>query len=249
MKSRLNIFILSLTLTAFMFTACDKADETPDNNNNNNTSSFNYTDAFGVLVAVKSVSYTSVAGYEVPVEVNSASAFFPTDAGASSFADAGTVSIEGKNLSKLENNTYIYSNYVNPITLSEIQWSVTGNGSVPSFNKTVSRPLPTFSGFSSLPASVSKASGISIPMGSALYAADSVIVMITSSNDKVALKSFAGNAGNATFSAADLSALSTSNIGSISISPYNISTETISGKKYYFVNESSYLKMAVSITE
>ncbi|NTW23448.1 MAG: hypothetical protein HGA37_02010 [Lentimicrobium sp.] len=249
MKSKPNIFILSLAFSVFLFTACDKTDETPDDTNNTNTSSFNYPDAFGVLVAVKSISYTSVAGYEVPVEVNSASAFFPTDAGATSFADAGTVSIEGKNLSKVQNNVYVYNDYIDPLTLSNLQWSVTGNGSVPSFNKTVSRPIPTFSGFSSLPASVSKAAGLSIPMGSALYAADSVIVLITSSNNQVAIKSFAGNAGSATFSAADLSALSTSNVGSISISPYNISTETISGKKYYFVNESSYLKMAVSITQ
>ncbi len=247
MKSKILPIFFVAALSASLFSSCDKnEDETPDNNNNT-TNSFNYSDAFGVLVAVKSVSYTSVGGFEVPVEVNSGSAFFPTDAGATTFADAGTVSLENKNLTKQANKIYSYDDFLNPLTLSGISWNVSGNGSIPAFSKTVSRPLPTFSGFSSLPASISKSAGISISLGSAVYAADSVIVMITSSNDAV-LKSVAGNSGNVTFSGADLTKLNTSTVGSISISPYNLSTETISGKKFYFVNESSYLKMMVNIT-
>jgi hypothetical protein len=246
MKPRILPIFLSVAFSAFLLSSCDKKeDETPVNNNTANN--FSYDDAFGVLVAVKSVSYTSVGGFEVPVEVNSGSAFFPTDAGATTFADAGTVSLENKNLTKQANNIYAYDDYLNPLTLSNISWNVSGNGSIPSFSKTVDRPLPTFSGYSSLPATVSKATGISISLGSAVYAADSVIVMITSSNDAV-LKSVAGNSGSVTFSSADLTKLNTSNVGSISISPYNLSSETIGGKKYYFVNESSYVKMMVNIT-
>jgi len=246
MKSKILPISLLVAFSAFFLSSCDKKeDETPVNNNTNNT--FSYDDAFGVLVAVKSVSYTSVGGFEVPVEVNSGSAFFPTDAGATTFADAGTVSLENKNLTKQANNIYAYDDYLNPLTLSNITWNVTGNGSIPAFSKTVSRPLPTFSGFSTLPSTVSKASGITISLGSAVYAADSVIVMITSSNDAV-LKSVSGNSGSVSFSSADLTKLNTSTVGSVSISPYNLSSETIGGKKYYFVNESSYLKMMVNIT-
>jgi len=249
MKSKFIPFVLTISLASFLFTGCNKEDETPENTNNNNTvNTFSYDDAFGVLVAVKSVSYTSVGGFDVPVEVNSGSAFFPTDAGAQTFTDAGTVSLEGKNLKRQSNNIYMYDDYLNPLTLSNITWNVSGNGSIPAFSKTVSRPLPTFSGYSSLPVTVSKASGVSISLGSAVYAADSIIVMITSSNEAV-LKSVAGGAGSVTFSSTDLSKLATSNVGSISISPYNLSDETIGGKKYYFVNESSYVKMFINITE
>ena len=72
--------------------------------------------------------------------------------------------------------------------------------------------------------------------------------MITSSNDAV-LKSVAGNVSSVSFTSADLSKLDKSNVGSISVSPYNLTTETISGKKFYFVNESSYLRMSVNITD
>ncbi|MBK6344677.1 MAG: hypothetical protein IPF68_01880 [Bacteroidales bacterium] len=248
MKSKFTSFFLAIAVASFLFSGCDKEDETPDNNNNNSVNTFSYDDAFGILVAVKSVSYTTVGGFEIPVEVNSGSAFFPTDAGAETFTDAGTVSLEGKNLKKQSNNIYVYEDYLNPLTLSDITWNVTGNGSIPAFNKSVSRPLPTFSGYSALPGNISKAAGVSISLGSAVYAADSVIVMITSSNDAV-LKSVAGGTGSVTFSSSELSKLAASNAGSISVSPYNLTTETISGKKYYFVNESSYLKMLVNITE
>jgi len=247
MKSTFYLLAGTLIFSSLLM-SCDKNTDNPQDNTNTNTNTFSYSDAFGVLVAVKSVSYTSVGGFDVPVEVNSASAFFPTDAGATTFADAGTVTIEGKSLSKLSNNTYLYNSYTSPLTLSSIDWNVSGNGSIPAFSKTVSRPIPAFNGFSSLPASVSKAAGLSIPLGFQITNADSLIVLVTSSNNEVAIKTFAGNAANATFSAAELSKLSNSATGSISISPYNISTETIGGKKYYFVNESSYLKMMVSIT-
>lgn len=251
MKSKMTSLLFFVSLFSFLLTACNKDDSPADDNNNNsnNTSSFSYPDAFGVLVALKSVSYTSVAGYEVPVEVNSASAFFPTDAGATTFADAGTVTIEGKSLTKYQNNSYVYDNYLSPLTLSSLTWNVSGNGNIQSFSKTITRPVPTFSGHSSLPSSISKAAGLSISLGSALYQADSVIVLLTSSNDNVVIKSVAGNASSVSFSSAELSALSNSTTGSISISPYNITAETINNRKYYFVNESSYLKMMVSITE
>ncbi|MFH1121650.1 MAG: hypothetical protein V1775_17655 [Bacteroidota bacterium] len=247
MKSTIIPFFISIAFFAFIFSGCDKEDETPDNTNTN-TNTFTYNDAFGVLVAVKSVSFTSVGGYEVPVEVNSGSAFFMTDAGAQTFVDAGVVSLENKNLKKLSNNAYMYDDYLNPLTLSAITWNVSGNGSIPAFNKTLSRPLPTYSGYSSLPVAVSKAAGVNISLGSAVYEADSVIVMIASSNEAV-VKSVAGGVGSVTFSSSDLSKLAKSDVGSISISPYNLSIETISGKKYYFVNESSYLKMAVNILD
>ncbi len=246
MKSRLTSFALSLALVSIIFTSCKKTDEKPDNPQNNN-STFNYADAFGILVAVKSVSYTSVGGFDVPIELNTGSAFFPTDAGASTFADAGTVKLENKELTKMSNNIYLYDNYLSPLTLSSIEWSVAGNGSIPAFTKTVDRPLPTFSGYSSLPATVSKATGITISLGSAVSAADSVIVIITSSNEQVS-KSVVGSSASVTFSSTDLSKLNASSTGSVSVSPYNLSSATISARKYYFVNESTYLKMAVNIT-
>ncbi len=68
MKSKILPISLLVAFSAFFLSSCDKKeDETPVNNNTTNT--FSYDDAFGVLVAVKSVSYTSVGGFEVPVEV------------------------------------------------------------------------------------------------------------------------------------------------------------------------------------
>lgn len=247
MKTSAKLFVLFFALSAFIITGCDKDDDSSDNNSNT-PSEFSYGDSFGVFVAVKSVTTQVVAGYTIPIEVNTATAAFMETAGSSSMIDGGALTLNNKSMKKVKNNAYIYDDLMNPLDFNEVTWVAAGNANVPAINKTVSRGFPSFSGADALPASISKASGFSISLGSNVSKADSVIVVVGSKNKSVH-KIVGGNVASVSFSSAELSDVEASSTGLVSVSPYNISTETISGKKYYFINETVYSKMSINITQ
>lgn len=247
MKTPAKFFILFLALSAAVFTGCTKdEDDTPDENTT--TNEFSFDDSFGVFVAVKSVSTQTVGGFTIPIEVNTATAAFMESAGSSALVDGGAVTLNSKNLKKVQNNAYIYDDLLNPLDFSTVTWTAAGNGNVPAVNKTVSRGFPSFSGAESLPSSVSKTSGLSISLSGKVSNADSVIVVIAS-NNKSTYKIVGGNAASVSFTSTELSGVEASSAGLVSVSPYNISSETISNKKYYFINETVYSKANVNITQ
>lgn len=247
MKTTARFFILFLALSAAVFTGCTKdEDDAPEQNNTN--SEFTFDDSFGVFVAIKSITTQTIAGMTIPVELNTATAAFMESAGSTTMVDGGAVTLNSMNLKKVQNNAYIYDDILNPLDFGSVTWTAAGNGNVPAISKTVSRGFPAFSNADALPASLSKASGISIGLGNKVSNADSVIVVV-GSNNKSVHKIVAGNAPSVNFSTTELSALGASSVGLISVSPYNISSETISGKKYYFINETVYSKANVNITE
>lgn len=249
MKSKFNAFFSGIVLLTFLFVSCDKKeDETPDNNNQSSTENLNFSDSYGVLAAVKSISYQTAGGFTIPVEVNTAVAVFVPSPGATTFSSAGNVTINGSSLKKYQNNSYIYDNLLSPLSFNEVKWDVSGEGDVPTISKTVNRGFPAFSNYASIPETFSLASGLSVPLGSSISNADSVVVVVSGSKD-AKVKIVRAGVANATFSATELSNLGTGTTGMISITPYNFTVETISGRKYYFVNESNYTKMNVNITQ
>ena len=247
MKTSAKFFVLFLALSASIFTGCSKDDDSPDENASTNNE-FSFDDSFGVFVAVKSVSTQDVGGFSVPIEVNTATAAFFESAGSSSLIDAGAITLNNKSMKKVQNHAYIYDDLMNPLDFNEVTWVAAGNANVPAINKTVSRGFPAFSGADALPASISKASGFSISLGSKVSKADSVIVVV-GSNNKSVHKIVGGNVASVSFSSAELSGVEASSVGLISVSPYNISSETISSKRYYFINETVYSKFNVNITQ
>lgn len=248
MKTSSKALIFFLALSAAIFTGCDKDDDTPDENINNTSNQFNYDDAFGVFVAIKTVSTQTIGGMTIPVEFNTATAAFMPSAGATNMIDGGDVSLNDKNLKKVQNNAYIYDDVMNPLDFSTVSWTASGKGDVPAINKTVTRGFPAYSAADALPESISKASGFSISLGNKISNADSVIVVV-GSNNKSAYKIVAGNAGIISFSSADLTNVAISTTGLLSVSPYNITSQSVDSKKYYFINETVYTRMNVNITE
>ena len=227
----------------FVVSGCSKDDDaTPAKNDANQ---FMYSDAFGAMVAVKTVTYTEVMGNLIPTELNTATAVFVSEAGSSSFTDAGTVKLNSKTLTRNSNNSYVYDNLLEPLTFNEVRWEVGGKGNVPAVTKTVGRAVPSFNGYGNLPESITRADGFSLALGTQVSQADSTLVSIIGGGKSV-MKTVAGNAANVAFSASDLSGLSSGN-GMIQVTPYNISTETVSGKKFYFINQASYTRSNVSI--
>jgi hypothetical protein len=248
-KLTFSLLIASMAFSVLV-TGCKK-DEDPDGENPTNqtgdpTQTYNFTDAFGVLSAINSISYTNVGGTLIPVELGTAVAVFPSAAGAQAFLDAGTVQINGKSLTKQTNNSYVYQDFTNPLMLNQVKWDVSGNGNVPAISKQVAKPIPTYSNFGSLPASVTKANGLEVSIAGHVNNADSVLVVVAAGSKWVA-RTVAGNAAKVTFSAADLSSLPSSTEGMVQVSPRNMTTETISSKKFYFINQATYTKMPVPV--
>ena len=250
--NKFSFYIFGLLLIGLTsFSSCKEDDDPQDPNNppttnTDPTQTYSYEDAFGVLAAIKSVSYTTAGGYTVPVELATAVAVFMNSANASTFVDAGTVQLNSKALTRQTNNSYAYQDVMNPITLNQVQLTVSGSSSVPSFSQVVSKPIPDYSGFSTLPATITRANGLEVNLSGAMSNADSVLVVLASGSG-VVYKTVAGNASKVSFSASELSALPASQQGMLQVSPRNMTTETISSKKYYFVNQATYTKMPVTV--
>lgn len=236
--------LIAATLPLMLIIAgCSKdEDVVPDNNDANN---YIYADAFGAMVAIKTITYTEVMGTLIPTELNTATAVFVSEAGSSSFTDARTVMLNSKTLKRNSNNSYVYDNFLEPLSFSEVHWEVEGKGNIPALAKTNNRAFPSFSGYGNLPESITRADGLTLALGNQVSQADSTLVSIIGGGKSV-MKTVAGNAANVTFSASDLSAIS-SGSGMIQLTPYNISIETVSGKKFYFINQASYSRSNVSI--
>jgi hypothetical protein len=247
MKTSIRTTFLAAAAAALIITGCKKTD-TPVDNPTNTTSAptIKMSDGYGAMAAVRSVSFTTVAGIQIPLEVNTAVAAFYASAGSSTFVDAGTVSLNSKNLAKYTNNAYTYTNLTDPLSFSAISWNVTGSSSVPAVSYTNERSMPDYSGFSTLPTTVTRSAGVTISLGSAVTGADSVYVVLTDYNSHSILKRVVGNASECVFSASELSGF-TAGQGMVQVCPWNYVSEDFSNKKMYFVNESAYTKQGITI--
>lgn len=244
-------FSLSAGLFLSLFLAgCSKSeDSTPSTPSTpgSQTPGVSFKDGYGALAAVKTVSYQTVSGFSVPVVVNTAVAAFPSTAGSGgNLVDAGNVSLNGKMLTKTATNAYVYQTLTDPLVFNQFAWKVSGSGAVPAITYTDDRPMADFSGYETLPGTITRASGLTIALGSAVTDADSVYVVLTDYSNGYILKRVVGNAAQCVFSAAELAKLAAGQ-GMLQICPWNYKAEDISDKRFYFVNESAYTKMGVTI--
>jgi hypothetical protein len=249
MKTHFKTTFLAVTAAALVFTGCSKTEDAIDNPTNNTTSSapsIKMSDGYGALVAVRSVSYTTVAGVTIPLEVNTAVAAFSSALGSSTFVDGGTVTLNSKGLTKSSNNAYVYQNLTDPLSFSTLNWSVSGSASVPAISYTDDRPIPDYSGFSTLPTTVTRSAGVTISLGSAISNADSVYVVLTDYSNHSILKRVAGSASECAFSASELSVFAAGQ-GMVQVCPWNYKSEDFSDKKFYFVIESAYTRQGITI--
>jgi hypothetical protein len=242
--------LLSAVLAATVLTGCDKSDDTNPTENTTTPSTSNTTpnlkDGYGVLAAVRSVSYTTVAGITVPLDVNTATAGFFTAPGSGNMVDAGTVTLNSKTLTKSSNNAYVYQNLTDPLSFSTVTWNVTGSSNVPAISYTEDRNMPDYSGFNSLPSTITKANGLTVNLSGTITNADSVYVIVAG-GDKYVLKRVAANASQTVFSASDLSVISNTAMGQIQVAPWNYKKEDYNSKPYYFVLETCYTKQGITI--
>ncbi len=248
---KLGSIISGLSIAViFAVTGCAKKEDVNTDNPavpaTGTTPSITINDSYGTLVAVRSVSYTMAGGFTIPVEVNTAVAAFPSAPGSATFLDAGTVTINSKALTKQSNNSYVYQNLTSPLNFSTIDWNVSGSGSIPAISYTDNKPIPDYSGYADLPASLTRSAGLEINLAGKITGADSVYVIIADMNSKYILRRLGGGASKCSFTPADLGTLS-AGAGMLQVVPWNFEREDYSDKPFYFVIESVYTKSGIMI--
>jgi hypothetical protein len=189
----------------------------------------------GTLVAIKTQSIQSTPIGDVTVDIGTAVAVFSAGSNWSSFADAGTVEVNGSALQKFNNNSYAFTpGAANPMGIefgNSVQWTIAGNSAsgVPAFNHTVSGGFPNV-GNVNVDETVSKAAGLNLPI-TGVSNADSLYVNI---NEVV--KVLPANASSANFTASDLSSLS-NGTAVVSIAAVRYTNANYGGKTFWFLNE------------
>jgi len=248
MKNLLRITLFAGTIASLVITGCSKSTTTVPETTTNSASAPTITisDGYGALAAVRSVSYTTILGQVIPMEVNTAVAAFATTAGSSTLVDAGTVTLNSKGLTKTSSNAYLYQNLTDPLSFSTITWNVAGSASVPAISYTDDRQIPDYSGFSTLPSTITKTAGVTISLGSAVTNADSIYVTVTDYNNHHLMKRLAGNASECVIGASELSSF-TAGQGMVQVCPWNLKSEDFNSKKFYFIIESAFTKQGITI--
>ncbi len=243
MKNKLVKLLIPAVL-AFSIQSCKK-----DDNNNNNTQTqnvgpaqlFNYSDSWGLLAGVRTVTYQNVPIIG-PQEfiIGTAVTAFPTAAGGTTYQDAGTVQCNTKALTKQSNNSYVFQPSQSDASgidfSSGSDWNVSGAGTIPAFTHSFNS-FPTSPTITSNTDEVTLANGYTFSI-SGVSNADSILFILASGSGYVQ-KRVGGWETSVTFSVSDLSTLQASDYGLIQVTPYTYqeNTSVIPGKKVYFVNQ------------
>jgi len=198
-----------------------------------------YTGTFAALIGIKTISTTDTPIGPVETSVGTAVAVFSEDGGAN-FMTAGTVSVDGSNLTAQTNNSYVFtpgSSSPTGLSFGSTQnWAGTGAG-WPAFTTSTSVGFPTVSAISS--SDVTMSSGYTLNCG-ANVAADSIYFAVYGPSG-TAIKIVAGGTNSYTFSASDLSGVGAGN-GFVQIVGINYDPKTVGGRAYYILNETARTK-------
>lgn len=202
---------------------------------------------WGVLVALKMEFSYNVTGSPFPVSLDydMGLATFYNGAGSSTMVDAGTVSVNSNNLEKQTNNSYYVSatTGLTPSSLgynSGVQWQVAGGNGIPSINYTHTGSFPEYNG--TLPSEIDRSKDLEITLGSDVSGADSVYVVIITSNKQI-IKAFNGNPApaKATITASELGALPavSDNTAYLEVVPFTYTLPMFGGKQFVAIKEAA----------
>lgn len=199
-------------------------------------------DAFGVFVAVKTLTEQNVpiVGTQI-IEVGTAVGGFFSTANSGTWVDGGSLSVDDSTLTKQTNNTYFYqigqSNFTGLDFSYYTKWAIGGNASnsIPAFTYTHNSNMPSLGSLTSAK-DINTASDYTVETTTTSNS-DSVIFIISGPNASIQ-KVKAGSIRSCLFTAAELGTLGKGdNAGLVQIAPYRITATTQAGKKYYFVKE------------
>ena len=134
--NKLIAFIAIIALSTIILESCKKAEdlipEEPAKTTNPTSPQPKIGDADAVLIGLQTVTYTTVAGMTIETAIGLPVAMFFDGA---NFKDVGSVSCEGKSLTKQDNNSYIFMpSATDPLGVTydnDINWIVAGANGFP----------------------------------------------------------------------------------------------------------------------
>lgn len=247
MKKNLISATLAFTLMGMLFVSCKKDEEdakkpAPAPNPTVEDVYPQPSDANGVLVAIKSLSYTDMPMVgEVKTEMGLASAFFTTTTGDfSSFSNAGKVTVNNEELKIMSNanNSYVFAPGTTSATgidySSGVDWIVAGSASVDGFTQEYST-FPT--GDPNITSGdVTLSQDYVLTIKNEIYLCDSIYFNLYSTKGNL-MKTAPAGTKSMTFTSAELQTIGTSDFGMIQVVAMRTRSYTHNSKKYYFVNE------------
>lgn len=217
--------------------SCNLGDDEPETPTDpaSNPPTPTFTEGFGTLAAVKTVT-TFDPGFGVPVQeivLGLGSAGFFDGTNYDQLLNAGTVTLEGEQLTQYENGAYLSQiEQTNPTGIDfngNPTWEVSGSGDIPAISHTTNIGFPTLGSITSsttIPGTGSYTLTVSNVSG-----ADSVYFML---GGVVHIEG--PNTTSSTFTEAEIDGMGTgSNFAQVA--PYRFEPQTFSGKQFFFVTE------------
>ncbi|MEZ5047870.1 MAG: hypothetical protein R2831_12870 [Chitinophagaceae bacterium] len=240
-------FLALALIGNLFFVACDKV--TPTTPTTPTTPSTTapqptFSGGDGALIAVKSITKTTVAGFPIETEIGTGVAVFG-NLSAQTYTDAGTITLNSKSLSKQTNNSYTFiPSTTDPTGIdfsSGINWNVGGSSSVTAFNYNAnSIGFPTGDEIVGSN-TISSNSSFTVSTATTISNSDSVYFQMAGTGG-VVLKRMAGNTSSVTFSASELQSVGKGS-ASIVVAPFRYTQQTINGKAIWVINETAFSKI------
>ncbi|HTN17431.1 MAG TPA: hypothetical protein VL092_07125, partial [Chitinophagaceae bacterium] len=194
----------------------------------------------GAVVALLTRTTTTSFGMDVDMDLGTGVAVFGNLA-TGAYTDAGKITLNGTELAKQTNNSYLYIPGIsNPtgIDLSgDIKWVVT----TPSFTYNAAaaaggKGMPKAGKIDGSYTSVDISKDFTLAVSGTITKSDSVYFQINGAS-KSLLKRMAAGTTSVTFTASELSGLGKTAGGSVTIAPWNHEEQTLAGKKIHVINE------------
>jgi hypothetical protein len=248
MKNKSLIFFVSLLALLFYFNGCDKADDNPVSPGTGGTSGNQsgqpipaILNTNGTLVAI-SFGYT-VPGLPISVDYVMGYALL----GLPNGVDAGTVAVNGNNLTKSTQGSVIYYNSfssTNPTSLQNVlfdgssahNWNISGGNGIPSFTASLIPPKDFNITKPTAGSNVTKSGGLEVKwstVGSS--ASDSIMIVVAGSSGTPYTSSILSNSGTYQISAASISSISGDAV--LQVVKFRYTLKTADNKNYAVIAE------------
>lgn len=242
--------LLSLCMFGLLFSSCsqeeiDKLVEQHQNNPtptptpNDNIPMPSWSDAYGVLAVTKVKTVQS----SISIEIGVAAAAIYANLGDTALADAGTVKVESKELTKQANNSYVFTpSQTEPTGIAfsnPISWEVSGNGSVTAFTHDLTGAYPSADSITSA-LTFDNNNAYTLTVAS-VSDADSVLFMVVGASGTPLIKYQSGTATSCTFTQAEMATIP-AGTGLVQVVPMRITDNTSGGRKYYYVRQTAVSK-------
>lgn len=236
--NRIKISLFAVCMAFVVLSGCEKTEKVTDPPEDTTQDQSNplpdFPDADGVLAAVQSFT-EAFPGFNITTDA--ATAVFINGA---NFYDAGTVSVNAFDLSKLSNNTYVLPAPGN-LQLdfnfdagNSPSWNISGSANVPAFMHTTNTVMTGNIKLVGDYSTVDPSNDLVVTIDAFPSDADSVLFLV-SYGDTSITKSI-GSGTSATFMASEIA--NATGTGVVQAAGYNYEKVTQSGKNFYFINES-----------